>query len=179
MIATRHERDHDWYVRTIESQFEQKTHLHTDFRECCAMILETACSVINCFEYISDWVPDIYGHKKYCESFDEILVRKLGDWEDGSKGIIEILQSFRDGAWERPLMQQVARVCRLYVAFGMLGMVDAPTIRHGRSQQFQAHMFANWVPVHTVRTWLQRDQDGRNPQRLTSQNGVVKKTNHG
>jgi len=159
-VATRHEREIAWYERTIVSQFEQQTHLHQEFRECCSMILEAACSVINSFEYISDWVPDIHGKKVYCESFDEIFVRKSGDCEDGSKGITEILQAFRDGQWERPLMQQVQRVCRLYVDFGMLGMVDAPTIRHGVGQKFQAHMFMNWVPIHHVENWLKRDRQG-------------------
>jgi len=160
IVQARHGRDETWMVRTVTSQFEAHTHVNDSFRECASMIVEAACSVINSFEYISDWVPDARGRHKYCESFDEILVRRSGDCEDGAKGIIEILTAFRDGAWEREMMKSVARVCRLYVSFGMLGMVDAPTIRAGRSQQYQAHMFMNWVPVTTVRQWLTRDPAG-------------------
>ena len=151
LALRRHDRSEDWCVRAL--RFGDKNACQTAFKPAMSMVLEAACSVVNSFEYISDWVPDLDGTKHYCELFGEMFLTRSGDCEDGTKAIIEIVQAFASGEWASELMQGVAKACRLYVPFAILGMVNAPTIRGGVPQRFQAHMFMNWVPYAKLKRW--------------------------
>lgn len=146
VVCRRHDRTTDWVTQSVVDQFDRVDAASDAFHEVCSMVCEAACGVVNSVAYVSDWVPS-RGARLCCESFDEVFVRRSGDCEDGAKGIVEVLRCFQDGAWTTPLLLAVQRVCGLYVPCGVLGMVNAPTVRNGAKQAFQAHMFMNWIPV--------------------------------
>ena len=146
LVCRRHEHEPAWLTLAVETQFDRLDAASDAFHEVCSLICEAACAVVNSVSYISDWVPR-RGTRRCCESFDELFVRKSGDCEDGAKAIVEVLRCFQDGVWETPLMRAVQRVCALYVPCGVLGMVDAKTVRDGQEQDYQAHMFMNWIPA--------------------------------
>lgn len=138
----------DSFIEIINSQLESNdTSVHENFEKVCTIIVESACSYINRYPYISDFTHDEEGNRIFCESFDNIFTREAGDCEDSAKGIYTLLKLFSTYNFESEIMKSVKKVCSIYVPTCALGSVCNPSIRTISNQNNLAHMFCLFIPL--------------------------------
>lgn len=146
----RHNRDRDFFLNTIDNQFEtikeRPEYFDDNFNYVVRMIGDVLCMPSTALPYISDFVDSnkrklatvngktgmrMHDPKlvKPSESWDCAIVRNGGDCEDLARLIHLMFQGIRTGKFAKGSLAAAAqRVLKLYVGCGSLGSVLSPAM---------------------------------------------------
>jgi hypothetical protein len=146
ITLSRYNMSEETFNQTINSQFSKgNTKLLDHFTTCLSIIGESASVLVHTCTYKSDFTYSA-GRKTSIESFDNIFITKAGDCEDSAKGIYTIIAIFSNAKFKSKLMNNVQKVCKLYIPFGVLAEVTNPSINTTSTEEKLAHMFATMIP---------------------------------
>lgn len=146
----RHNRDRDYFLNTINNQFEtikeKPEYFDDNFNQVVRMIGDVLCMPSTALPYISDFVDSnkrklapvngkvgmrMHDPKlvKPSESWDCAIIRNGGDCEDLARLIHLMFQGLRTGKFANGSLASAAqKVLKLYVGCGSLGSVLSPAM---------------------------------------------------